>query len=89
LKICNVVNLSVIQNFLEDASSKITRETSRFIPSRLIVDNVLATYGCIHKIKNTRKCKSGICAIKLDMHKAYGMVEWTFFAEYDEQTRFS
>jgi hypothetical protein len=51
LKICDVANLSVIQNYLEDASNKNKGDTSRFVPRRLIMDNVLATYGCIHKVK--------------------------------------
>ena len=51
------------------------------MPGRMITDNILVAYGCFHTIKKKRAAKEGLCAIKLDMHKACGRVEWVFLKE--------
>jgi hypothetical protein len=68
-------------------SEKHKRGTYTFSPTLLICNEsnlfiyVLVAYECVHKIKNKRKGKTGICAVKLDMHKAYDRIEWTFLKE--------
>jgi hypothetical protein len=56
----------------------VTPEQSAFVPGRLITDNALVAFECIHAIQTGSPARAKFCAYKLDMAKAYDRVDWRF-----------
>lgn len=46
-----------------------------FVMERKTTDNIMIVHELCHCLKNRRKWRHGIAALKLDMTKAYGILE--------------
>jgi hypothetical protein len=61
----------------------ISENQSAFIHGRLITENALLSFECLHFMEHGALAKSYYCAYKLDLSKAYDRVDWLFFGEYN------
>ncbi|XP_037480464.1 pentatricopeptide repeat-containing protein At4g20740-like [Triticum dicoccoides] len=83
------VRAEVLANRLREILDEIiAEEQSAFVLGRLITDNAITAFECIHAMKRKRT-KQGWCAVKLDMMKAYDRVEWPYLQGIMLQLGFS
>ena len=67
----------------------ISEEQSTFVPGRLIIDNIMSAYECLHFMKKNKEKFHISRALKLDMTKAYHSVEWSYLQEIMEKFGFA
>lgn len=77
-KFISEVLVNRLQNILPDLISK---HQSAFQSNKIISNNILVVFETLHPMKNQKSKKVRFMAMKLDMRKNYGKVEWNFLAK--------
>ncbi|KAK5794734.1 hypothetical protein PVK06_035976 [Gossypium arboreum] len=76
LKVLYKIIAKVLTNRLKDTLLKsISQNQSAFVLRQMIHDNILITYGLVHYLQSIKNGPNKGFVIKLDMSKAYDLVE--------------
>ncbi|KAK0585538.1 hypothetical protein LWI29_030060 [Acer saccharum] len=83
ISLCNIIYKRISKasanRFCMVLDSVIAKTQSAFILGRLIMDNVMVGFECMHALRRkVNGTKKGFMSLKLDMSKAYDRVEWCF-----------
>uniref|UniRef100_A0A803PWX1 Reverse transcriptase domain-containing protein n=1 Tax=Cannabis sativa TaxID=3483 RepID=A0A803PWX1_CANSA len=82
ISLCNVIYKIVskcLANRLRHSLDQVVSDSqSAFLKGRLIHDNAIVGYECLHVMRKNRFRNGTKVALKLDMAKAYDRVEWRF-----------
>ena len=60
---------------------------STFVPERSITDNILVAFEVVHHMKRKNYGQEGEVSLKLDISKAYDIVNWNFLRQRMKATR--
>ena len=82
ISLCNVIYKLVAKvkanNLKKFLVKSMPDSQSAFLSGRLITDNILMAFETLHCLKRKTTGKFRCMALKLDMSKAYDLVEWEF-----------
>jgi hypothetical protein len=82
ISLCNVVykvvSKCIVNRVRPVLHDIISTSQSAFIPGRMITDNALIVFECIHAIRTNSDARGDFCTYKLDLSKAYDRVDWDF-----------
>lgn len=56
----------------------ISQNQSASIPERLITNNILIAFEALHTMDGRMKGQTGFMALKLNMSKAFDIIEWDY-----------
>lgn len=82
ISLCNtiykLVSKAIVNRLRLVLNDIIDQFQSAFVLGRLISDNILVGFECLHWLRNCKNKKTGFAALKLDMSKAFDRVEWDY-----------
>jgi ribonuclease HI len=85
ISLCNVIykviSKCLVNRMRPILGDIISQAQSAFVPGRLITDNALLAFECIHHINQEKRPGKEYCAYKLDLSKAYNRVDWGFLKQ--------
>lgn len=85
ISLCNFsykIIAKILANRLKQVlDSCISEQQCAFIPNRLIQDNSILVHEAFHYLKNKKSGPKYELALKMDMNKAYDLLEWNFLEE--------
>uniref|UniRef100_A0A453E7K8 Reverse transcriptase domain-containing protein n=1 Tax=Aegilops tauschii subsp. strangulata TaxID=200361 RepID=A0A453E7K8_AEGTS len=85
VSLCNVlykiVSKCLVNRLRPLLGELISENQSAFIPGRLISDNSIIAFECIHHIQTMKTNSPAACAYKLDLSEAYDRVDWEFLEQ--------
>ena len=82
ISLCNaiykIISKCLVNRLRPLLDGMISPTQSAFIPGRLISDDALIAFECMHSLNMQKDGRGEFCAYKLDLAKAYDRVDWKF-----------